>query len=185
MNKALAILILLSAVAAGWAVLRMDDAAAAAATARDDLADCQQFLATPERKANAAELGLFGGTAATPTTDSGGSSNGHLETGIRQAVTATGLSDNLRNIEWTNVSAPGSEETAEVRGFLHLEDVTLEQLTRFLHQLSEADPRSRTQMIELTAPPAEAVTGSESAERWAADVTLAYRMRPASRRPNG
>ena len=136
----------------------------------------------------AQQLGLLGSPTTNPT--SGGGDAG-METSIRQAVTTVGLSDRLRTIEWTKPSSTGVDEPKEVLGFLHFDNVTLEQLTRFLHHLADADPNSRTQMIELAAPRQDLeqadkisteVTAPPGVEVWSADVTVAYRVRSTSGR---
>ncbi|QOV90972.1 hypothetical protein [Humisphaera borealis] len=195
MTRLLAILCLIAAVAAGFALVRLDAAATQAAAAERELVDSRQFLADPARRLAAGQVGLIGGPATGPSglAGAGAGANGALESGIRQSVAAAGIADRLREIVWTKPGNSGADEAREVTGYLQFGNVNLEQLTRFLHHLAETDPTSRTQMIELAAPASEgspatnsatpSAAGEPSSETWSAVVTVSYRLRPSGKRP--
>lgn len=175
MLRFLIILCIATAATAGWAVVRAGDAADRASTATVELRECRDLLSNPVRRSQAQQLGLLGRPAA------GGSpqaARGTLESGIRQASVATGIAERLRNVAWANPVTVAGSDQRETKAFLRLDGVTLQELTRFLLQLSQADPTSRSSMIELSTPSTPPAEGA-SDERWSADITLAYRVGPA------
>lgn len=175
MLRLLIILCIATAATAGWAVVRAGDAADRASAATVELRECRDLLSNPARRSQAQQLGLLGRPAA------GGSpqaARGTLESGIRQASVATGIAERLRNVAWANPVTVAGSDQRETKAFLRLDGVTLQELTRFLLQLSQTDPTSRSSMIELSTPSAPTADGS-SDERWSADITLAYRVGPA------
>ncbi len=176
MLRFLLILCIATAATAGWAVVRAGDAADRASAAAIELRECRDLLSNPARRSQAQQLGLLGRPAAGGTSQQ--AARGTLESGIRQASVATGIAERLRNVAWANPVAVAGSDQRETKAFLRLDGVTLQELTRFLLQLSQADPTSRSSMIELSTPSAPVAEGS-SEERWSADITLAYRVGPA------
>lgn len=185
--------LLTAAATAVLSLVRLDGAKDSAAAADLELAACRRVLADPARRA---ALGDSGAGLADDAASPGGGAGPHREGPLRELMTrlgragaAAGLSDRLPGIDPAEPSRVAGTGYDETKVFLRFESVTLEELTRFLHHLSAADPNAGAQMIELSPPSVKAAAvgtapavGATAAggERWAADVTLAYLSRAAA-----
>ncbi|HEX4793464.1 MAG TPA: hypothetical protein VH370_06715 [Humisphaera sp.] len=166
-TRVLILLLLLSAAAAIVAYVNLTNSRdAAIASQRDlnicraDLADLSRWQATP-------------GAAATSSGD-----DRAFNKDIRIAAIAAGIPNELASVEVGQPVRFEESDYLEMPLFLRLNAVTLRQLTTFIHDLSDNDPRLRAKMIELSVPtdigsqPNRAARAAQG-ESWTADLTLA------------
>ena len=88
---------------------------------------------------------------------------------IRDAATAAGISDHLSGIEPNRPVRVEGSDYNELMVFLRFENVTVRQLSTFMHRLSSVDPACRIKSIELESPP-----DASDTVNWTSDLTLAY-----------
>jgi len=88
---------------------------------------------------------------------------------IRDAATSAGISDRLSGIEPNRPVRVQGSDYNELMVFLRFENVSIRQLSTFMHRLASIDPACRVKSIELDSPPDPADTTN-----WTSDLTLAY-----------
>jgi hypothetical protein len=88
---------------------------------------------------------------------------------IRDAATAAGISQNLSSVEPNRPVRVRDSDYNELMVFLRFENVSVRQLSTFMHRLSTVDPACRIKSIELDSPADPADTTN-----WTSDLTLAY-----------
>ena len=88
---------------------------------------------------------------------------------IRDAATAANISDHLSGIEPNRPVRVEGSDYNELMVFLRFENVTIRQLSTFMHRLSSIDPACRIKSIELESPP-----DASDTINWTSDLTLAY-----------
>jgi len=88
---------------------------------------------------------------------------------IRDAATAAAISQNLSSVEPNRPVRLRDSDYNELMVFLRFENVSVRQLSTFMHRLSTVDPACRIKSIELDSPadPADTIN-------WTSDLTLAY-----------
>jgi len=157
-------LVLLSGIAAAFAYMRMERRRDAALAAERDLQIVHRDLA---------EMQTAGGG---PHVVLGKFDPQELSRRLNTAAAVAGIPDKLKDVDPNNAPVRlGNSDYSERPVILRFEGVTLEQLTRFLHELAANDPGSRAKSVELSPPegstPAAAGAGGEL---WTADVAIAY-----------
>ena len=88
---------------------------------------------------------------------------------VRDAATAAGISQNLSGIEPNRPVRLRESDYNELMVFLRFENVSIRQLSTFMHRLSTIDPACRIKSIELDSPP-----DASDTTNWTSDLTLAY-----------
>ncbi len=166
-NGLLLLLVLVAGIATAISQARLTRARAASVAMQKDLVLCRQQLSDLHRWRSRPDADV----AAAPDTS-------QLSRLLRQAAADAGAEQRLASIEPGQPSAQ-SADYAQLLVFLRLESISLKELTMFLYRLGSIDPTSRAQSIELSA------AGShDHAERWNADVTVAYlSLSPSGRSP--
>jgi hypothetical protein len=177
-TQLLMLFVLLSAAAAIFAYVRMDRQRDLALAAERDLQAVHRDL-TDIVRARGGERIMVGRL-----------DNSDLNRRLTTAAAQAGIADKLDMIEPGAELHIGSSDYAELPVMLHLKDVTLQQLTMFLHNLAATDPGSRAKSIELQ-PPDAATPGAAAGggarpneELWAAALTIAY-LRYSPKEANG
>ena len=174
-TQLLMLFVVLSAIAAGFAYVRMDRQRDAALAAERDLQAVHRDLADIVRARGGERIMV------------GRLDNSDLNRRLTTAAAQAGIADKLDMIEPAPESHIGSSDYAELPVMLHLKDVTLQQLTMFLQNLAATDPGSRAKSIELQPPesaPGVATTAKPNEELWAAALTIAY-LRYSPKEANG
>ena len=159
-NRATLILLLLlltSAIAAALAFAHMQHNRAAAERQQNDLHQSLRLISDLESNKSPARL------IATRL------DGADLNRRIREAATAAGISDHLSGIEPNRPVRVRDSDYNELMVFLRFENVSIRQLSTFMHRLSSIDPACRIKAIELDSPPDPADTTN-----WTSDLTLAY-----------
>jgi hypothetical protein len=92
---------------------------------------------------------------------------------LNTAAAVAGIPDKLKDVDPKNPPVRlGNTDYSEQPVILRFEGITLQQLTRYLHELATSDPGSRAKSVELSPP--ETAPASGSGELWTADVSIAY-----------
>jgi len=153
----LMLLVLASAIAATITFAQRQHHRAAAEKQQSDLAQSLRLLADLESNKSPARL------IATRLDGS------DMNRRIRDAANAAGISQNLSGIEPNRPVRVRDSDYNELMVFLRFENVSIRQLSTFMHRLSSIDPACRIKTIELDSPPDPADTTN-----WTSDLTLAY-----------
>lgn len=153
----LALLLLASAIAAAVSFAQLQHHQSIAERQQNDLRQSLRLLSDLESNNSPARL------IATRLDGS------DLNRRIRDAATAAGISQNLSGIEPNRPLRLADSNYNELMVFLRFENVTIRQLSTFMHRLAAIDPACRVKSIELESPPDPADT-----THWTSDLTLAY-----------
>jgi hypothetical protein len=101
---------------------------------------------------------------------------------LNTAAAVAGIPDKLKDVDPKNPPVRlGNTDYIEQPVILRFEGITLQQLTRYLHELASSDPGSRAKSVELSPP--EAPTAAGAGELWTADVSIAYLTRQKESKP--
>ena len=175
-TQLLAFLVVLAAAATIFAYVRMDRQRGNALAAERDFQAVHHDL-TEIVRARGGERIMVGRL-----------DNSDLNRRLTTAAAQAGIADKLDMLEPATEMRIGSSDYAELPVMLHLKDVTLQQLTMFLHNLAATDPGSRAKSIELQPPDGTsagvAAGGKPNEELWAAALTIAY-LRYSPKEANG
>lgn len=165
-TRLLVLALLLGAVVSWIALQRMDKARNDAAAARRSLVRASQAME------EIAQLQRAGTSTSLDAPE--------LTAQLRAAALAAGLRD-APDHDSASPARLGTTDYAQTLVFLHFGPVTLRQLTTFLHHLGAADPSSRVQQIELSAPDIASAAGAGRAgqaaqerDLWESSVVVAY-----------
>jgi len=153
----LVVLLVISAITAAIAFAQMQHNRTLAERQQNDLRQSLRLLADLESSKSPARL------IATRLDGS------EMNRRIRDAATAANISDHLSGIEPNRPVRLEGSDYNELMVFLRFENVTIRQLSTFMHRLSNVDPACRIKSIELESPADPADTTN-----WTADLTLAY-----------
>ena len=153
----LSLLVVASAVAAGISFARMRHNQSLAQRQQNDLDQSLRLLSELESNKSPARL------IATRLDGS------DLNRRIRDAATSAGISQNLSGIEPNRPVRVRETDYNELMVFLRFENVSVRQLSAFMHRLNANDPACRIKSIELDASPDPSDT-----THWTSDLTLAY-----------
>jgi hypothetical protein len=97
---------------------------------------------------------------------------------LTNAAAVAGVADKLTGIEPNQPKPIGNSDYKELEVYIFFKDITVQQLTVFLHTLAQNDPGSRAKTIDLE-PPENAPSASPAGaggEMWTANVAVAYLM---------
>ena len=101
---------------------------------------------------------------------------------LNTAAAVAGIPDKLKDVDPKNPPVRlGNTDYSEQPVILRFEGITLQQLTRYLHELATSDPGSRAKSVELSPPETPTATGG--GELWTADVSIAYLTRQKEPKP--
>jgi len=158
-------LLVVAAVLAIYAFVRLQSAREAALAAAGDLTACQADLA---------DLSRWRGVRTTGAPVS--AQDPELNRRLGAAAVAAGISGELASIEPGQPARVKDTDYTETPVFLRFGAVTLRELAGFLRELSAGDAAVKAKTIELSvpAPDAAAAAGNRPGELWTSDVALGY-----------
>ena len=164
-TRLLALLVGAALVTAAPAISGLPRLRRQAAAEAQDWAACQRYLADLGQRPLALSAN---GSAGVPD----------LNRRICDAATSAGVQQNLSSVE-PGVPRPiPNSGQSELPVYLRFEAMTLRELCAFLSKLGSDDPLSHVKNVELEPVPADAPVTTrptaDAAERWTADVTVAY-----------
>jgi hypothetical protein len=171
-TQLLALAVLLIGGVAAFSYVRMDGQRDAALAAERDHQIVQHDLA------DLTAVGASGGQRIIP----GRFDPQEVSRRLNTAAAVAGIPDKLKDVDPKNPPVRlGNTDYSEQPVILRFEGVTLQQLTRYLHELAASDPGSRAKSVELSPPEMPAATGA--GELWTADVSIAYLTRQKESKP--
>ncbi len=153
----LLLIVLASAISAALAFVHLEHNRALAERQQNDLHQSLRLISDLESNKSPARL------IATRLDGS------DMNRRIRDAANSAAISDHLSSVEPNRPVRVRDSDYNELMVFLRFENVTIRQLSTFMHRLSSLDPACRIKSIELESPPDPSETTN-----WASDLTLAY-----------
>ncbi len=159
----LALAVLAAGLAAVWGYGRLVESRGRAAAAAAELAECRGYADAIADARKTPSLAA----SDEPQTEL----NRRIERAAKSAKLPGGAVARIGAEQQTRLDP----QTVRRSRSVELRGVTLRQAMTFLYNLTAADPGLTVADVRLTAPRTDGGGGKEAGDRWAVDVTLAYR----------